>query len=1225
MSSTQTPNASLTPTQRRVVAARGNVLVMAGAGTGKTKTLIERCLDCMERDGAAIDQMLVVTFTEAAAADMRERLRRAIEGRAQAEATGHQPSTINIPWAEQLARFDLAHIGTLHGFCLTLVREHFYELGLDPRLAVLDEGEARQLANETLDELFTAHYEGGDEFSLAVQDLIQIQGGGRDEQIRKLVLRLHNYSQARPDAAGWLASQRAQFSSANPANWEQWLLEAIHNWRDEWLPILATLGAPVSRPGSLMDTSKRAGSETGAPNVNEKAAELAAILSRMNDAVSAPGWRKTAADVLEQLVLADANWPAGRKTALRKPLENMFKEAQFLHSLAAVKDMADPLLEDWSWVRGQMETLLQLAEEFAAKLAERKLTNGVLDFHDLEQHALKLLWDFSRDQPTATAHGWQQKLRLVLVDEYQDINAAQDKIIAALARVGPDANRFLVGDVKQSIYRFRLADPAIFRAYARDWQPPRGRTIPLTDNFRSREGLLVFVNSVFRLIFQKDVGGVDYDDTAQLRFGAPEQRTALSLAANPDPCVELLLRLKTKSDDFSGGDHPSLVDLEESQKEARLAALHLKSLYEASHAIWDETISGFRPVTWRDMTILLRSPRNKSAAYVKEFERAGIPLAIERGGFYESSEILDLLSLLQLLDNPLQDVPCLAVLRSPFVGLTLDQLAEIRMVARDQQFWTALNFARTVGALKDAVLQTAIADFLKRFSIWRKLVRQVSLSQCLETVLSGTHYLEWLKAQPRGAQRAANVDTFLRLAQQFDQFQRQGLYRFLQFIEAQREIEAEPEVSATAVENAVRLMSIHQSKGLEFPVVLIADLAKSFNEQDLRADIIFDEVYGLCPRVKPPHLHERYSSLPHWLAKQHQQMELRGEELRLLYVAFTRARDSLILLASISPNQWKNQWQLPQPLTPRSIATAKSFADWLQLWFSRTATKLSPQDTDRTDASGTIGSLHWQLVDENRLLDGAKDAAAPAIATNPWASAGSETNSRLQRVLTWHYNHTAATRRKAKASVTELRRTAAALADEAEPVFTHWRAPVATSAMSAAEIGTAHHKFLQLVVIKKTGDLIALTAEANRLAADEALSPEERGILDLPALAEFFDSPLGQKIRAHAAETRRELPFTASFTPSEISEIIGGECDPSLSDEIVVVQGVADLVVQLPDETWLIDFKTDAIKPAGLSEKVHRYTPQLKLYARALEKIYPGTVTKSWLHFLALGQSIPIK
>ena len=260
----------LTTSQRRAVTARGNVLVMAGAGTGKTKTLVERCLHCLEHDGAAVDELLIVTFTEAAAAEMRERLRQSLEEKAAAHPADER-------WQEQLARFDLAHIGTLHGFCLKLVREHFYELGLDPQLSILDEGESRQLAGETLDEQFAAHYAGEDEFSRAVQELIQIHGGGRDENIRQLVLRLHNYSQARPDAAGWLAQQREKFSAAEPADWQHWLLGAIAGWRDEWLPVLKNLGAPVSDPARFEANQHRAGSETGAPAANEKATELAGI------------------------------------------------------------------------------------------------------------------------------------------------------------------------------------------------------------------------------------------------------------------------------------------------------------------------------------------------------------------------------------------------------------------------------------------------------------------------------------------------------------------------------------------------------------------------------------------------------------------------------------------------------------------------------------------------------------------------------------------------------------------------------------------------------------------------------------------------------------------------------------------------------------------------------------------------------------------------------------
>jgi ATP-dependent helicase/nuclease subunit A len=360
---------TLTPSQRQAVVARGNVLVMAGAGTGKTKTLVARCLDCLDGpkpERASLDELLVVTFTEAAAAEMRQRLRVELEKKA-ADALPE-----DTHWLRQLALFDLAHIGTLHAFCLRLVREHFHELGLDPQLAMLDEGEARQLATETLAEQFQAHYAGDDAFSLATQELIRDHGHGRDEKIRALILRLHHYSQTRPDAAGWLVTQIEKFSAAAPTDWQHWLTTAIHDWHDTWRPILEQLR-----------------------DHNEKAAELAAIVQRLKNNST----RETAAEILEQVLSTDAEWPARRKTALRKPLEDLFADAAFLSSLATVKNGADPLVEDWNWVRGHMATLLQLAQEFAKKFADRKRNDGVLDFHDLEQFALRLLWDFFHRRP----------------------------------------------------------------------------------------------------------------------------------------------------------------------------------------------------------------------------------------------------------------------------------------------------------------------------------------------------------------------------------------------------------------------------------------------------------------------------------------------------------------------------------------------------------------------------------------------------------------------------------------------------------------------------------------------------------------------------------------------------------------------------------------------------------------------------------------------------------
>jgi ATP-dependent helicase/nuclease subunit A len=1217
----RTPEDSLTPSQRQAVLARGNVLVMAGAGTGKTKTLVARCLDCLERDRSSLTELLVVTFTEAAAAEMRQRLRKSLEAKAAAEPNVEH-------WPQQLALFDIAHIGTLHGFCLRLIREHFHELGLDPQLAILDEGEARQRAAEILDEQFQAHYGSDGEFSLAVLSLIQVHGGGRDEKIRALVLRLHNYSQTRPDAAGWLAEQRRKFSAVEPVEWQRSLLTAITEWRDEWLPALESL-----KPG------------------NEKAAELAAVLGCLEKNAS----RESAAEVLTRIVSANltANYPKGKAGKLRPALGDIFAEAAFLAALAEEKNGTDPLAEDWSWVRGHMETLLRLAQEFAAKFSQRKLADGVLDFHDLEQFALKLLWDFAENKPTAVAEAWRKKLRFIFVDEYQDINAAQDKIIAALARdssqwsttketgenISPTTNnRFLVGDVKQSIYGFRLADPKIFRDYARDWDRAGGQVISLAENFRSREALLNFTNSIFSLLMREELGGVAYGANAWLRFGSPATRSALGVADNPEPRAELLLHLKTGRDEEAEQENESgldeLADLGETEKQARLLVSRLRQLKSEAHAVWDEEKKLFRPAEWRDMAVLLRAMSGKSEIYAMEFERAGVPLVIARGGFYESSEISDLLSLLQLLDNPLQDVPCIAVLRSPLVGCSLDELASIRLAAREKHFWTALMQVRNPKSEIASETRAKVERFLERFGRWRKLARQVSLARCLETVLAETHYDDWLKTLPRGAQRNANVGRFLNLAQKFDQFQRQGLFRFLKFIAAQREAEVEPEVSPLADENAVRLMSIHQSKGLEFPIVTLADLAKNFNQQDLRAEIILDEELGLCPKVKPPNTGRRYPSLPHWLAQRRQRREQAGEELRLLYVALTRARDTLILAGSVSEKKWSELVDAPSPVTTQKILSAKSYADWMGIWFSSLGSDAGAAERRQ----GETPLLRWRIVGDEELANGSAETAIKPInpgeqdgLPHPLTALEADELRQLRGVLTWHYGFSAATQRAAKSSVTALRRQVAdELADESEPAF-HFPASLAKPSspkknrppaighrqLDAAAAGTAHHKFLQHLQLAEVSDPTALAAGAQRLVAAGVLSTDESAVLDLPSVAAFWNSEVGGMILRHAAEVKRELEFTARFSPAELSELIGTQYSPDLAAEFIVVQGVADLVVQLPKEIWLLDFKTDAIGAENLAEKIKNYSPQLRLYARALGKIYARPVTHCWLHFLS--------
>lgn len=1182
---------TLTSFQQAAIAARGNVLVVAGAGTGKTRTLVERCLYCLvnEKPRASIDEMLIVTFTDAAAAEVRERIRHSIEREA-------EKNPAEFHWAEQLALFETAHIGTLHGFCFRLVREHFYKLELDPQVSILSAEEAALRERDALDTVMLRHYTEKTPDAEAVQKLIQVQGGGSDQSIRKLVLQIHNYTQTLPDPKRWFEKQLEVFASPTPIRWEAWLVEGAWTWAKEWLEEFAV-------------------SDGLDPLLAACVAEL--------EGVSATTSRSEFAAILAEISVIEANPPKGKKSdALKKKLAQFFEEAAFLDSLAGIRSEHDPLIEDWNWVRDQMIALIGLACEFGKEFADAKRERGLLDFHDLEQCALRLLWDNVSEKPTTIAEQWRDKLKFVFVDEYQDINAAQDKIISSLSRDDARANRFLVGDVKQSIYRFRLADPSIFRGYMTKWKSPVGKNIPLSDNFRSRETLLVFVNSLFGELMGEKVGGVIYDEDAALRFGEAVEREPLRLAADPSPRVELHLKIKTKADETNAGDEGTLssrtvADLLDTEKEARLVASRLSGLKDETHQIWDDEKKTFRAVEWRDMAILLRAPSGKAEAYAKEFQRANIPLIVARSGFYESLEVMDLLNLLRVLDNPLQDLPVLAVLRSPLAGLTLDELAQIRLALRKGHFWHAVQtFHRGEKNTETNLLSQKIELFLARFRKWRKFARQSSLSRCLEAVLSETFYVSWLLTQPRGAQRVANLQRFLGLAQQFDQFQRQGLFRFLRFVEAQQLAEVEPDLPAVVTEDAVQLMSIHQSKGLEFPVVVIADLGKGFNFSDLHKDIILDEEFGLCPQICPPHTARTYPSLPYWLARRRQKRELLGEELRLLYVAATRARDTLILTGTMTANKF-NKWIQPRAITSASLLEGRTPLDWLGLWLAKISS-INP-----TERNGANIFLRWSLHAEIEGISAEPEKISSGernfFETDDWKN--------VQERLAWEYDHQAATTESSKSSVSILRRRYADEQELAVPFRAFQKRRMATplsgkpAELSTSDRGTAHHLFLQFVSLESTGNVQELKQEASRLEHDGILNAGQIAALDFSALAVFWQSELGVRVRANEINVRRELAFTSRFSPNELANLIGEELDASLNEEFVVVQGVADVAVILPKEIWLIDFKTDRFDTAQLREKIEYYEPQLYIYATALEQIYKKPVTEIWLHFLSLQRS----
>ena len=988
------------------------------------------------------------------------------------------------------------------------------------------------------------------------------------------------------------------------------------------------------------------------------------------------------------------DWPRGAKKAVREPIADFFEEAAFLQGLTAATSVApagtaqdqapqsqEPIAQDWDWTRGRMLTLLDLTLEFGRLYSEAKRELGAVDFHDLEQFSLRLLWDPGQGTPTALAREWRKKLRLVFVDEYQDINAAQDAILRALGSEGPAANRFLVGDPEQSIYRFRLAAPHIFQDYTELWAraSSQGSVAPLRDNFRSLEGILQVINSLFSVLMRKEIGGVPYDETAWLKCGNLTRKEMLARPSDPlfirrtKVVVEFHLRLIGKGDsgpaEAEDWDEPKQAAANRStaELEARMVGLRLSELREQKLPIRDAS-GERRAVDWRDMVVLLRSPQGKAEVYAKEFGRLGIPLIAARGGFFESSEIMDLLSLLSLLDNPLQDVPLLAVLRSPVVGMSFDQLALIRLCGSGA-FWLALQQfrrlledgvekaarggpggdARFSAALNDASLGEAARSawgktdlFLQRFARWRRSARETSLSQCLDEILGETNYSAFLMPNARGEQQRGNLAKLLAWARRFDQFQRQGLYRFLRFIEAQQEAGIDHEPAPLDAPQAVRLMSIHQSKGLEFSVVAVADLGKAFNLSDTKAEIILDTRLGLCPCVKPPFTERRYPSLPHWLAQRRLRRETLGEEMRLLYVAMTRACDRLILAGSATRTAAERWSKQPLKPTVRTLLSAATSLDWVGPWMRQQ----TGQENWAEQRECQSGPLRWVVHSPDEA--GSQEAPLPQsvapleTATLGTASVDDSTASEAVAArLKWEYPFEKAVTQAAKMSVSTLRLGLAAELEEGEANRRRRRPAARAStpaALGASEAGAAHHTFLEYVSLDRLGDVASLQEEADRMEQGGILAAPERKALDLESIAAFWASAVGRDILERRRDLHRELPFTARFTLAELDALKasaravfeegkaeeGGQAEtaPWLGSEYVIVTGVVDLAVLLPREIWLLDFKTDTVAPEDWKEIGQRYEPQIRLYALALSRIYDRPVTRSWLHALRLRRTL---
>lgn len=1223
-----------TDEQREAITYTGcNILVSAAAGAGKTAVLVERIIRllCSKENPPDIDRLLVVTFTEAAAAEMRERIGAALQKEIRESG--------RLELTRQLLLVNGAAISTLHAFCLDVIRRYFYRLEIDPAFRVADELEAAMLQQDVLDELLD------DAFSVADHCFYELAAryGGKtgDDALGKLILRLYRYCWSNPWPERWLSEASAAFLSENTDP-----EESLQRWLP---PVRGYLRQALRQADALLNGALQLCRRPGGPLVYERVLgnELAQV-NRLLEALDGPwealreAWQgcrfdrlppaKGADEALKEQVQTLRN---GAKESLRKK-ESIFFTRSLGEYIHEIKELA-PLVQAFADLTGQ----------FAARYAAAKNRAGLLDFNDLEHFCLKILMSEEAEPgrliPSAAARELRERFAYVLVDEYQDINPVQDAILTLVSRQGETLpNLFMVGDVKQSIYRFRLGEPGLFltryRCYPKEPGGP-DRKLLLSKNFRCRDGVVTAVNFLFRQLMSAEVAEIEYDNEAELVCGAHYPDPGDDAAVPAPVEVILLERKRTEADPGEPGEPAEWDNDEEDrdalEKEGIVIAKRIAQLLEAERTrVFDKDLGCYRPATYKDIVILLRATSNRANRIADILARYNIPAYADLAtGYFASTEVETMMSLLQVVDNPCQDIPLAALLRSPIVGLSAEELAAIRQAgSKNADFFACVAATAQAGI---PGLSGKVARFLATLDRWRDSAGQEKLAAFIAAIYRETGYADYVGGLPDGAQRQANLRALFARARQFDRFTRQGLSRFLAFI-GQLRNSGEDLGAARSLgerENVVRIMSIHKSKGLEFPVVILADLGKEFNFQDQRAEMLMHRHFGLGPVIVDLERRLRYPSLPYLALRLVAEAETRAEEMRILYVALTRAREKLILIGSVRNlagelESWRQMLNhCERQLPAHEVARARRYLDWLGRALIRhtdwegQAAVCGWLDGERSRFSLTVldETYNWHSEENSRQESSPLRETILALQPIPCETCP-QVREEIQKRLCYVYPHAVA-RVPAKLSVSELKRRFGDAGQEEEAALfagQSWLSPAfvqGTAGPTGAELGSLYHTLLQHVDLNGPLDSSGIAGQIELLTRRGVLPAEQVRRLDPDRVAKFFVSKAGRIVLAHTGEVYREWAFTLALPAAEL--------DLHSSEEPVVIQGIIDLLVHTPQGYVIVDYKTEQLY-GDLTRLAARYALQLRYYAKAVETILGRPVCEAYLYALDAGSELRI-
>ena len=1237
--------------QQAIDTRKCNLLVAAAAGSGKTAVLVERIIKIItnEENPVDIDKLLVVTFTSAAAAEMRERIAAAIS-----KALEKNPNSKNLQ--KQLTLLSRANITTMHSFCLDVIKNYFYTIDLDPSFRIADETEITLMKNEIIEDIFEELYEEDNEY---FKGLVEAYSTAKDdEKLKDIILNLYKFSMSGPWPESWLIEKAEEFNiktleELDKTKWVEILKDNIRVEVEGFINMYHKAIELISDTEGLeayLDTFR--GDLECLENVYESLNYgLSEIYAALNGVVF------TKLKTVRKSAVFDENAQGTVKSirdTVKKKVKSLIEDSFTFtpeESLQGIKD-----------VYPYMKELSRITLDFLDKFNEKKREKNLLDFNDLEHLCLKILIDRDENNniiPSGVAEHFKEFFDEVLVDEYQDSNNVQETIIDLVSRKNSDdPNVFMVGDVKQSIYRFRQAKPELFLdKYSRYPLASGGkeRKIQLYKNFRSRDEVLRGVNFIFKMVMSNVVGELEYTDDEALHLGA-------TFLENQEEDSEVGGSIELHIIDKSGNEAEEVVEeeLQESEEEeeevdaisleAKLVSKRIKELFEVKDGkrfkVFDKETKEYRDVKYKDIVILLRATKNWSEIFLDELGAEGIPVYADTGsGYFESIEIRTIMSLLKIIDNPLQDVPMIAVLKSPIMGFTAEELSEIRLLNKEKYFYEIIKDIYDEKYEVSDTLKAKCNKVISDLEKWRNKTIYTPIDEFIWYLYMDTAYYGYVGAMPNGTLRQANLKILFQRAKQYESTSFKGLFNFITFINKLRKSSGDMGSAKILGENedVVRIMSIHKSKGLEFPIVFTCGMGKQFNLMDLSNSILFHEELGFGPDFVNLNNRNSYSTLAKEAIKKRIRLETLSEEMRILYVAFTRAKEKLIITGATrdldkSIKNWVSAASLDENIIlPSEVLKGKSYLDWIAMAICKhrqgeelreqcgASRELIVDDFSNWDVqmwrkSDILGDKNLEPVD--KIEENTLNITATNISVD----------KEIKRRLGYKYQYEEGSILPSNVSVSDLKRKDLQYEDEAETLEIFREKEIIKpkflqeeKVFTAAEKGTLMHYVMLRLDFDRVGSVAEIKKQIEELVLNKSLTEKEAKVIRYTKIFNFFKSDLGKRILKAHEEGRmvhRELPF---FT--EISSL---DINPELNKEIyqnekIRLQGIIDGFFKEEDGIVLFDYKTDYLEEGNEDEIIERYMVQMKYYKEALEKVTESRVKEVYLYLFALDKEVLLK